>query len=182
MLWIISGPSSVGKTTFIRSSRCFEITSLLAETRIIKPVNTPGPDVRLRGLDDCFVQYNILRPVSLFAKRQAAPETPVEEYRTRSVQFADDPWWVGFSQLATPKKALVLVANRAGILERASSRPRYKIDYWKALYEKLNLAEIYRAWALELKRAEIPYTFIDAINPGYAELDQESAFSIAEAN
>jgi hypothetical protein len=182
MFWLISGPSSVGKTTFIRSARCLAITGLSPETPIIKPVNAPGPDGRLQSVRDCFVHYNILRPVSLFAKREAEKTSAIEEYRARSVRFADDPWWAGFAQSATAKKALVLISNRAGILERASNRARYKFDYWKALYEKVRLSDIYRAWAAELNRAGIPYTFVDATNPGCAELDPESAFAIVEAD
>jgi hypothetical protein len=182
MFWLISGPSSVGKTTFIRSSRCLAITGLSSETPIIKPVNAPGPDNRLQNVQDCFVHYNILRPVSLFAKREARTTSAIEEYRTRSVRFADDSWWLGFAQVAAEKKALVLIANRAGILERARNRPRYKFDYWEALYEKLRLSDIYRAWSAELNRAGIPYTFVDTTHSGYAELDQDKAFAIVDAD
>jgi hypothetical protein len=182
MFWLISGPSSVGKTTFIRSARCLAITGLSLETPIIKPVNAPGPDDRLQGVRDCFVHYNILRPVSLFAKREAQKTSAIEEYRARSVRFADDRWWGGFAELVAEKKALVLISNRAGILERASNRARYKFNYWKALYEKVKLSDIYRAWSAELHRAGIPYTFIDTTDSGYAELDQDSAFAIADAD
>jgi hypothetical protein len=182
MFWLISGPSSVGKTTFIRSSRCLALTGLSPETPILKPVNAAGPDGRLQSVKDCFVHYNILRPVSLFAKREAEKTSAIEEYRARSVRFGDDPWWRGFAQAAAEKKALVLIANRAGILERARDRARYKFDYWEALYQKVKLSDIYRAWAAELNRAGIPYTFVDATNPGYAELDQDSAFAIVDAD
>ena len=182
MFWLISGPSSVGKTTFIRSSRCFAITGLSPETPIIKPVNAPGPDARLQNVKDCFVHYNILRPVSLFAKREAEKTSAIEEYRTRSLRFAADPWWLGFAKVATEKKALVLIANRAGILGRARNRPRYKFDYWEALYGKVKLSDIYRAWSAELNRAGIPYTFVDTTDSGYAELDHDSAFAIVGAD
>jgi hypothetical protein len=182
MLWIISGPSSVGKTTFIRNSRSLALTGLPPDTPIIKPVNAPGPDARLQNVKDCFVHYNILRPVSLFAKRHAQKTSTIEDYRARSVRFADDPWWLHFCQVAAEKKALILIANRTGILERARNRSRYKFDYWKALYEKVRLSDIYRAWSAELKRAEIPHTFVDTTDSGYAELDQESAFAIVDAD
>jgi len=182
MLWIISGPSSVGKTTFIRNRRCVALTGLPPETPIIKPVNAPGPDRRFQSVTDCFVHYNILRPVSLFAKAQAKKTSAIDEYRARSVRFADDPWWFGFAHEPADKKALVLIANRAGILERARNRSRYKFDYWKALYEKLRLSDIYRAWFAELNRTGIPHTFVDATNSGYAELDQDSALAIVDAD
>jgi hypothetical protein len=158
------------------------MTGFSPETSIIKPVNAPGPDARLQNVKDCFVHYNILRPVSLFAKRHAQKTSTIEDYRARSVRFADDPWWVGFAEVATERKALVLIANRTGILERARNRSRYKFDYWKALYEKVRLSDIYRAWSAELNRAGIPHAFVDATDSGYAELDQESAFAIVGAD
>src|SRR5207237_2402506 len=139
---------------------------------IIKPVNTPGPDARLESAKDCFVHYNILRPVSLFAKRQAKETSTIEEYRERSVRFADDPWWLHFSQVIADKKALVLIANRTWILERARNRSRYKFDYWKTLYEKLSLSDIYRAWSVELNRVGIPHTLLDTYDPECADVGQ----------
>lgn len=129
MLWIISGPSSVGKSTFIRSDQCFALTGLRPETTVLKPKNVPGLDARLLADADCFVHYNILRPVSLFAKREATKTTPSREYQERSVRYNDDPWWNEFSARTRNRRAIVMIANRATISGRAAARPDYKIEY-----------------------------------------------------
>jgi hypothetical protein len=178
MLWIISGPSSVGKSTFIRSGQCFALTGLRPETSVLKPKNIPGLDARLLADADCFVHYNILRPVSLFAKREATKTTPSSEYRERSVRYHDDPWWNEFSARTRNRRAIVMVANRATISNRATARPNYKTDYWQELYRHLDLAEIYRAWCAELERQKIPFVFVDATGSTYPELDSSAAFAI----
>src|SRR5688500_6437644 len=69
MLWIVSGPSSVGKSTFLESQRCREITGL--------PMDAPEliafePGIESRSLDNTLFQYNLLGPATLFRRRQAA--------------------------------------------------------------------------------------------------------------
>ena len=182
MLWIISGPSSIGKSTFIRSDRSFAVTGLRPETPVLKPKNKPGLDPRLIGDTDCFVHYNILRPVSLFAKREATEGTTPERYRTRSTQFNTDPWWAELCERSGDKQAIVMVADRTTILNRASARPDYKIDYWQRLYSKLRVSEIYRAWCSELDRRRIPLVFVDATNMAYPTLDADAAFTIINRN
>jgi hypothetical protein len=179
MLWIISGPTSVGKSAFIRSKRCFALTGLRPKTLVIKPMDMPDRlDPRLLRDSDCFVHYNMLRPVSLFAKHEASSATAQHEYQERSVQFMADPWWNEFSRLNRDKRAVVLVASLAAILERAGGRQGYNIPYWKSLYEKLNLPDIYRAWCAELDRQQIPLMFVDATGSMYPVLDPAAAFEI----
>src|SRR5437867_1202327 len=184
MLWIISGPTSVGKSTFIRSEECFALTGLPPKTLVIKPMDLPGLDPRLLTHTDCIVHYNMLRPVSLFAKHEATKATSQREYQTRSIQFTADPWWNEFSRRAKDKhkRAVVLVANVAAIWERAGGRRGYNIQYWRSLYEKLNLPDIYRAWCSELERQQIPFMFVDATGSTYPFLDAEAAFKIVDRN
>ena len=180
MLWIISGPSSVGKSTFIRSDQCLALTGLGPETSVLKPKNAPGLDARLLADADCFVHYNILRPVSLFAKREATKATSSREYRERSIRYNDDPWWSEFSARTRNRRAIVMVANRTAISDRAKARPDYKNEYWRELYRHLDLTEIYRAWCSELERQKIPFAFVDATGSTYPELDSNAAFAIIE--
>ena len=180
MLWIISGPSSVGKSTFIKSEQFFALTGVRADAPVLKPKNQPGLDPRLLGEADCFVHYNILRPVSLFAKREANAQTPDDQFRARSTQFEKDPWWTEFSARTGDKRAVVLVANRGVILHRVANRRGYKVEYWRALYQKLNLPDIYRAWCSELERNEIPFVFADATASKYKRIDSSAAFEIID--
>src|SRR2546423_3543095 len=184
MLWIISGPTSVGKSAFIRSEQFSALTGLRPKTLVLKPMDVPASDPRLFREVDCIVHYNMLRPVSLFAKHEANKETAQREYQTRSTQFTADPWWKEFSHLARDKqkRAVVVVASAAAIVERAGGRRGYNIDYWKSLYEKLNLPDIYRAWCEELERQRIPFVFVDATGSTYPALDAEAAFNIVDRN
>lgn len=182
MLWIISGPTSVGKSTFIRSEECFALTGLGPKTLVVRPIDRPALQERLFTETDCFAHYNMLRPVSLFAKHEATDATSQREYQARSVQFTADPWWNEFSRRTKDKekRAVVLVANLAAILERASGRRDYNLPYWRSLYEKLNLPDIYRAWCSELERRQIPFVFVDATGSTYPIVDEEAAFKIVD--
>lgn len=183
MLWIISGPTSVGKSTFIRSEECFALTGLRPKkTLVVKPMDMPGLDPRVLTETDCFIHYNMLRPVSLFAKHEATETTSQADYHSRSLQFMADPWWEEFCRRAKdkPKRAVVVVANLAAIVERAGGRRGYNIPYWKLLYEKLDLPEIYRAWCTELERQNIPFIFVDATGSTYPHIDAEAAFKIVD--
>jgi len=183
MLWIISGPTSVGKSTFIRSEQCVALTGLHPKTLVIKPMDMPDRvDPRLLADRDCFLHYNMLRPASLFAKHEATETASRREYQTRSTQFMADPWWNEFSRLAGDKQkgAVVLVASLAAIVERVGGRRGYNIEYWTSLYEKLNLPDIYRAWCSELERNEIPFIFVDATGSTYPVLDAAAAFRIVD--
>src|SRR5688572_10045319 len=57
--WIISGPLSVGKSVFMASPRCAEITGLPPET----PVVWASDESQLDALDssDAYFHYNTLR-------------------------------------------------------------------------------------------------------------------------
>jgi 2-polyprenyl-3-methyl-5-hydroxy-6-metoxy-1,4-benzoquinol methylase len=141
-------------------------------------------DPRLLADIDCFVHYNMLRPASLFAKHEATKATSQREYQTRSIQFTADPWWNEFSRRTgdKQKRAVVLVASVAAILERVGGRRGYNIEYWRSLYEKLNLPDIYRAWGSELERQQIPFMFVDATGSTYPGLDAAAAFETVHRN
>src|SRR5436309_9657164 len=185
MLWIISGPTSVGKSTFIQSKQFPALTGFRPKKKlVIKPMDVPANDPQLFADADCIVHYNMLRPVSLFARSEATEATSPREYQTRSLEFTADPWWNEFSRLAKdkPKRAVVVVGNLAAILERAGGRRGYNIEYWTSLYQKLNLPDIYRAWCSELERQQIPFTFVDATDSTYPVLDAAAAFEIVDRN
>ncbi|RYD72264.1 MAG: hypothetical protein EOP84_23450 [Verrucomicrobiaceae bacterium] len=191
MLWIISGPSSVGKSTFLASQRCYDLTG-------------GGPDALTRFAfeqdpalsehEDSFFHYNLLRPASRFRREHSPPplrwyqlrtrfrrlfDTPPLASSTRALQqgaqdFSRDPAWANLVASPTPKKAIVLVADQDRILERVRSRTKveeempsglsntYRPTDWLWFYERLDLAELYRAWYAELARCGIEYLIVDS--------------------
>jgi hypothetical protein len=177
VVWIISGPTSVGKSTFIASARGREITKIPADA----PIIIPGQDGRLPTDEatDCYYHYNILRPASLLWRKQ--PEADL-----RGIRFDDDRKWLELVASKRPKKAIVLVADKGTIVERARGRTiresefpsraghPYDPERWLPLLNKVDLAEIYRAWCAELDHHSIPRILIDSSNQHFKILESLS--------
>lgn len=188
MIWIVSGPSSVGKSTFINSNRCREITGLPADAPLLIPANERAitAESLMLPMDNCFFHYNLLRPADRTAKISST------EIRARSVLFSDDPRWATFLRNSAPTRALILVANREAILKRLGrrniiepslktcTRNTYDTSYWQNLYKNVDLLAIYSAWTAELDRNLISYSFIDASDYAYREIDAYRAFARCE--
>jgi 2-polyprenyl-3-methyl-5-hydroxy-6-metoxy-1,4-benzoquinol methylase len=141
MLWIISGPSSVGKSTFLTSPRCSEITGLPAGTPVVWPRTSEFLVDYAKS--DCFYHYNILRPFHLSSElrikrkqkgiirnlfgRVSGFGSLSRPIRTQSpcdvvTEFDLDPKWNDISERAIAKKVVVLVAGKQTILKRAGQR------------------------------------------------------------
>lgn len=139
-LWIISGPSSVGKSTFIQSAYCRALTGLPAAAPALTPYKLlPGT---LDQLDGCFLHYDLLRAV------RPRPWEVLRALRWSMVRIAQAPWlavrqrtrtgtgiaassrrtswsnltWESILSHPIQKKAIVLVASRDTILQRVKAR------------------------------------------------------------
>ena len=188
MLWIVSGPSSAGKSTFLASSRCREITGLGDDAPVRLP-NANGIDTG--DLSDCFVHYNLLRPAHRFLRLGGAGKPPRRAFLARllrrgaahpddaafaqaSVDFRDDPAWQAVLAAPSAKRAVLLVAGRERIIERVRARREiepargaeksnvYRSEFWLALYERIDLPRLYRAWCEELTACGIDCVLIDS--------------------
>lgn len=184
LLWIVSGPTSVGKSTFMTSSRCCEITGLPPEPPIIFP-NTQERLDQL-GTTDALYHYNILRPFDLkrhFEHRGAAREAASIRGAT---DFAGDPQWRNLFRRPGPKKAVVLVTSKRVILERSArreviedtkfakiGRASYVSEQWLKLYEQVDLGALYRAWCRELRSRGIPYALVDSTDRDFPVIEDE---------
>jgi SAM-dependent methyltransferase len=169
MLWIISGPSSVGKSTFLTRSRCAAVTGLPAGT----PVVWPTAQARLDelGSADAFYHYNILR----------------EEARGPA-GFARDASWRNLVQREVPKRAIILVANKHVLIQRMRQRliiehatltghgeTSYPVQHWIDCLERVDLAAVYAAWRQELRDHGIPYQLLSSEDDMYRPIaDEES--------
>lgn len=194
MLWIISGPSSVGKSTFLESPRCREVTGLPSDAPVLFAFES---GIGSRDLNDTLFHYNLLRPATRFRRRQAVAakswkgrlhrflrgsasiERETAALRSAAIAFRQDPAWQAITGQPVQKKAVVLIADRDRILERVQHRREierampegasnsYKSEEWLWIYERLDLPELYRAWCAELKAAGIEYVTIDSNDPQF---------------
>ena len=141
MLWIISGPTSVGKSTFLISPRCTEITGLPPGTPVVWPRTSQLLDDYAKS--DCFYHYNILRPfhLSFELKSKRSQKGIIRNFFGRvsgfgalsglirpqstfdfATDFSLDPVWNDIRRCAISKKAVILVARKQTILKRARQR------------------------------------------------------------
>jgi hypothetical protein len=170
VLWIVSGPSSVGKSTFIASQRCRDLTGLPPDAPMLWPGDGPLPT----ALDatDALFHYNILRPINKGVAHDFA--TP---------NFAGEATWAGIVAHPVPKRAIVLVADKDTLLRRIDERSdreadglraggtRYPRKRWRRLVEATDLAAVYVAWRRELSDRHIPYLMLDATGDDYPIID-----------
>lgn len=182
MLCIVSGPSSVGKSTFLESPRCEEITGLPPQTPVIWP-NTHARIDELRETDLLY-HYNFLREIDRKLRSEQNKAT------TSNIVFGQDPPWKNLNNRETPKKAIVLVASKQTILQRLGIRTtietskaanlptnKYPSEYWQRLLEGEDLAAIYQAWCGELESRAIPYQIVDATDSTYPILESKKQLS-----
>ncbi len=120
MLWIVSGPTSVGKSTFLASSRCAEITGLPRGTPVFLPAHHPHLDEL--GATDALYHYNILRPLDLKRQYEQRGLQKGQFAISKATDFNRDPGWNDLTRVETTKKAVVLVAGRQAILQRIRQR------------------------------------------------------------
>jgi hypothetical protein len=193
MIWIISGPSSAGKSTFVKNPRCHEITGLAASAPVIIPARQSG--FAVQDLGDCFFHYNICRPAeaALRDKRSDVRDLS-DDKKAAACQFGSDAKWVDLLQNKAEKKAVVLVADKATILDRVNRRrfvephvstgkdKRYNAEFWQKLYERTDLTGVYKAWCAELEGCKIPYVIINANDSRYSVLPPDFTFDAAAKN
>lgn len=192
MLWIISGPSSVGKSTFLASPRCREVTGLGPETPVFFGFDVAGSDTQLTSVD-CLFHYNLLRPAALFTKKKKCAQTfaqrlrhsiglsrtaDLEQMQRAAADFRSDPAWAGIIAQGGEKRAVLLIAERDHILDRVRARRQieahleesYQASQWLALYEWLDLPLLYRAWYAELLACGIEPVLLDSHDPEFRPL------------
>src|SRR5688500_3684550 len=98
MIWIVSGPTSGGKSTFMDSRRCEQVTGLPRLTRVWFPKEI-GPGSPPPGTD-ALIHYNILRP---FQKAEDPRDVKVD-----ARLFESDPKWHAIVDLPGKKRAVVI--------------------------------------------------------------------------
>lgn len=159
MIWIVSGPSSAGKSHFLDSPRAAELTGLPPRTRVWFPKEI-GPGAPPAG-EDAFIHYNILRPF----QRAGRPR----DVEIGPHLFEGDKQWRAILALPGEKKAVIVVAERETLVKRvkeragveADDRHAYSPQKWLRVYEAIDLGAVYREWRAELMRQGIQYVKVD---------------------
>ena len=172
MIYIISGPSSAGKSTLLQSSKLPAITRLPPNYPVVFPANMANNADALQN--GCFFHYNILRVADhLYRKTDIKAES--------THHFMADSPWQKMSQLDTPKKAIILLVSRTILKKRMLSRQHveqskltghsnvgvYPSNHWTDVLDTVNMQELYLAWCAELNKANISYTLINSEGASY---------------
>jgi hypothetical protein len=168
-LWIVSGPSSAGKTTFLASARCAGLTGLASDAPVIRPskIADRAHTVLTR---DAYLHYNISRPALRGANKGFDPDALLD--------YGHDPAWREIAELRVRKRAILLVVDRATLMRRVEAREtretwdqrRYRGEKWIRLFATVDLEAIYAAWRAELEQSAIPYFELDATRPRFPPL------------
>jgi len=168
-LWVISGPSSAGKTHLLDSERLREITSLDPDAPILFPAKLED-EISLER--DSYLHYNLLRPAQQAVN---ADRDPAE-----ALDFGQDEAWAKVLAADANVRAIVLVADAETLRNRSGGRDfnepdgarAYKRDKWLSLYERVDLEVLYRAWRAELDARGFPFVELDSTQPDFPELER----------
>ena len=183
MLWIIAGPSSSGKSTFLDSPALTEITGLPSTTTAL--FARVGVAEQVDRLKDYYFHYNFLRFLEPALKNPGATEIWGITVPAPGVGFdyALDTTWDQMASLAMPKKAIVLVISRSLLMERVAVRtviePRniqpgrthsYPAAEWLEIYGRVDFVDAYRVYLTYLRSKDIDHVLLDSTTSAYSPL------------
>ena len=183
LIYIIGGPTSSGKSTFIASKRAAELTGLPRGTPVVFPSAQSAGLVQHSGAD-VFFHYNLLRTIQPNVRQM--PRSMKKEGELDPTEFNKDIAWTELLNLPAPKRAVALVANKQTLLDRIRQRSVveeptptnraaniYQNDKWLRRLERVNLVALYKAWCKELRDNNIPYVLVNSNDERYLVIENE---------
>jgi 2-polyprenyl-3-methyl-5-hydroxy-6-metoxy-1,4-benzoquinol methylase len=190
--WLITGPTSAGKSTFINSDRCAEITNTPKGTPTLLAHNFKKNEYSDSSF---FLHYNTLRSSNVnsgfLSLLKSQDENTIDYY------FENDSVWDEICETQKGMKAIVLVSSKATILKRIDEREiiengnikkpkvsnrlinkKYPRQFWRKLISSTNMLRLYERWCQELEKRGIPYTLINSENNSYSIISKNDLTSI----
>jgi hypothetical protein len=183
----VSGPTSVGKSTFIDHRQ--RVGSALPPVEFA---------FQRRGAStgDVTLHYNTLRlpdlpgMLGLWAKAWMNGSLPSGKLGG----FALDGKWRSILASDPPSEAFVLVTSRYELLARISRRAfveplasspaiqseRYDAHRWANILMSVDLARSYRLWIDELERRSVPMTILDSTSTLYLPIQRDEVATVVD--
>jgi len=173
MIWIISGPTCSGKSTFLTSPARKQYTDISPLAPVIFPRNLTKR--RIFANFDFYYHYNILKYANqLFRKNLLKPDNYTN---------FNEPMWIQLLSQNSGKKAIVLVVRRSilekRVVTRVDSEPkrirrkhnvRFLREQKLTLLREVNLELVYQEWCRELRMNQIPFTLIESRDGSFSSL------------
>jgi hypothetical protein len=175
---IVSGPSSGGKSQFIKTLEG-GYDELVFPSALERHALSSGRRYVLH--------YNLLRPLERLAKLHASESLEKKaralglEVRLRVQNpFSTDRALRALKRFDGEASATVLVTSRGELERRMRERDAretlledglaYPREKWLGLLAAVDLSELYRDWLEYLRSRGIPYELVDASDPSYRRL------------
>jgi hypothetical protein len=164
IIHLVSGPSSVGKSTYIES-RLPDVGTVLFPWQLSRVTSDA-----LAG--ESVLHYNILRPWEPRRSRRLAVKNTVKRltFRTSEPGFHDDPPLRTLFGFGAEIRAVVLVAPARCLEQRMSAREHtetlldttvpYKREEWLRTLAACDIQHVYGAWISLLEAHGVPYQLV----------------------
>ena len=182
MIFLVCGPSSVGKSTYVQTAEALSAFGLETKPPLVFP-----DEVGVRDLPSqpYAVHYNILRPVHSLEDQGGLASANARW----SYDF--DQAWQRIVKLPGPKKAIVLVASVEDLKARAAVRTAiepelhavphpYPNEYWSKIYQKLDLRLVYQIFVAQLQELGIETEFVLSRDGTFTSLQSEEIYETLE--
>ena len=198
MLWLISGPSSVGKSTFTQSDFFIKIFEYSGQTDNVL-MNSAVLDPRFTFNPNRLIHYNVCHSM-VFGQQRRVRRTVFGRKRDVRGDHAKDAFLGQVVKSRHEKKVIVLVCSKQQLLARVKSRKqnetgiknyvpekrgasifldegRYNQSLWLELYRRIDFLKLYENWICFLEKRGMEYVLIDSTTPDYKTIHTKSGIS-----